>query len=77
MVQQWNRDCRTVEHLMVKLLNIRWWNSRTSNGGTVEHPMVEEWNRDGGTLDHLIVQQWKRDGGTVERVMVEHLMVEQ
>ena len=39
------------------------WNSRSSDGGTVEHltvehVIVEQWNRDGGTGEHLIVEQW-------------------
>ena len=42
MVEQLNRDGRTVEHLMVGQWNILWWNSRTSDGGTVEHVMVEQ-----------------------------------
>ena len=44
-----------------------WWNSGTSDGGTVEYLMVEQWNRDCGTSD----------GETVEPLMVEHLVVEQ
>ena len=38
----------------------KWQNSRTSDGGTVEQLMVEQWNS--GT-----VEQWNRDGGTVEQ----------
>ena len=34
MVEEWNRACRTVEQ----------WNSGTSDGGSVEHVMVEQWN---------------------------------
>ena len=40
------------------------WNSRTSDGGAVEHPMVEQWNRYGGTVEHLMVEQWNNYDGT-------------
>jgi len=33
-----------------------WYNSRTSHGGTVEHVMVEQWNRDGGTVEHGMME---------------------
>ena len=65
---------------MVEHWNIRWWNSRTSDGGTAEHLMVEQWNNHDGTVDYLMVEQWNRDGGTIEHLMVrtvEQLMVEQ
>ena len=55
-------------------------NSRTSDGATVEHLMVEQWNKHDGTVDYLMVEQWNRDGGTIEHLMVrtvEQLMVEQ
>ena len=49
MLEQWKRDGGTVKHLMVEQRNRsservehRWWNIRTPNGGTVEHPIVEE-----------------------------------
>ena len=64
---------------MVELWN-RWWNSRTCDGGTVEHVMVEQLNGYGATGEHLMVErgkimveQWNRDGGTVEHVMVQQL----
>ena len=60
MVEEWNRDCRTVEHLMVEQSNILWWNSGTSDGGSVEHVMVEQWN----------IRWWNSrtsNGGTVEQ----------
>ena len=54
------------------------WNSRSSDGGRVEHP-------DGATLEDMTFEQWNRDGGTVEQTMWnsrsfgggtgEHLMV--
>ena len=40
------------------------WNSGTSAGGTAEHLMVEQWNREGRTVEH-------HEGGTVEQLMVE------
>ena len=48
------------------------WNSRTCDGGTVEHLMVEQWTNhggtsDGGTVEHLMVEQCNGDGGTVEQ----------
>ena len=53
MVEQWNRDGGSVEQ--------RWWNSGTSDGGTVDHLMVEQstekWNRDGGTVEHVMMEQ--------------------
>ena len=42
-----------------------------SDGGTVEHLMVEQWNNHGGTVEHSMVEQWKKDGETVEHLMVE------
>ena len=44
MVEQWNRQCGTVDHLMVKQWNIWWWKNGTSDNGTVEHLTVEQWN---------------------------------
>ena len=41
---------------MVEQWTISWWKSRTPDGGTVEHLMVEQWNRDGGTVENLIVE---------------------
>ena len=61
-------------------------NSKISDGWTVEHLMVEQWNRDGGTAGGGKVEQWNfcwwnrkqrwlksetSDGGTVEHLMVE------
>ena len=71
---------------MVEQWNISWRNSKTSYPGTLEHLMVEQWNRDGGTVKHLIVEQsnikwwnsrteiveqWNCDCGTVEHLKVE------
>ena len=73
MVEQWNRDGGTLEHLMVEQWKVWWCNSRISDGGTVEqrwwnskisdgeagdYMMVEQLNRDGRTVEHLIVEQW-------------------
>ena len=49
----------------------RWENSGTSDGGTVEHVMVEQWNRDGGTVEHRWWNSGTSDGGTVDHLMVE------
>ena len=49
MVEQWNRDSGTVDHLTVKYLK--------NHGGKLEHLMVEQWNRDGGTVEHMMVEQ--------------------
>ena len=48
-----------------------WYNSRTSHGGTVEHVMVEQWNRDGGTwydgtVEYVMMETWGNHGGTVD-----------
>ena len=53
-----------------------WYNSRTSHGGTVEHVMVEQWNRDGGTwydgtVEHVMMETWGNHGGTVEHLIVK------
>ena len=42
---------------MVEQWNIRRGNSGTSDDGTVEHLMVEWWNRDGVTVKYLTVGQ--------------------
>ena len=47
MVEQWNRQCGSVAHVMVEQWNILWLNSGTSAGGTVERLMVEQRNRGG------------------------------
>ena len=47
MVEQGNNHDGTVEHLMVEQWNILWLNSRTSDGGTVEHLM-------GGTVEQRL-----------------------
>ena len=72
------RDGLPVERLMVKqyitvegTVEQRWWNSGTSDGGTMKDMMLEQWNRDGGTVEHLMVEQRNRVGETVEHV-VEH-----
>ena len=72
---------------MVEEWNISWWNSRTSHKGTVEHVMLEQWNRDGGTVQQRWWNSGPADGGTVEQSWwnsgisdvgtVEHLTVEQ
>ena len=86
MVEQWNRQCGTVDHLMVEQGNIswwssgrydvrtvkqRWWNSDTFDGGTVEHLMVEQRNRSGERVE----QRWWNirtpNGGTLEHLMVK------
>ena len=33
------------------------WNSKISDGWTVEHLMVEQWNNQGGTDEYLMVEQ--------------------
>ena len=45
-MQQCNRNGRTGGQ--------KWWNSGASDGGTVEHLMVELSNRDGGSVE----QRW-------------------
>jgi len=42
---------------MVEQLNISWWNSGRSEGGTVEYLMVDSKTSDGGTVEHLMVEQ--------------------
>ena len=62
-------------------MELRWRNSRTCDGGTVENLMVQQWNisswnirtSDGANVEHLMMEQWDRDDGET----VEHLMVEQ
>ena len=62
-------------------MELRLCNSRTSDGGIVEHLMVQQWNisswnirtSDGANVEHLMMDQWDRDDGET----VEHLMVEQ
>ena len=62
-------------------MELRLCNSRTSDGGTVEHLMVQQWNisswnirtSNGANVEHLMMDQWDRDDGET----VEHLMVEQ
>ena len=58
MVEQWNKDGRTVEQ--------RWENSGTSDGGTVmeEQQNICWWNR--GTFDDGTVEQWNKAGGKVQ-----------
>ena len=85
-VEQWNKNDQKVEYLSVEEWNIWWWNSGTSDVGTVEH--------NGGTVEQLMVEQWNiwwwnsgidmvenynvlswnsltSDGGTVEHLIVE------
>ena len=93
MVEQWNRQCGTVDHLMVEQGNISWWSRGRYDVRTVKQRW---WNSDTfGTVDHLFVEQWNilwwnsgsSHGGTVEDMVleqwnrdfgtVEHLMREQ
>jgi len=61
MVEQWKS--RTSDGGIVAK---RWWNSKPSAGGSLEHLIVEHWNiswwniktSDNGTVDHLMVEQW-------------------
>ena len=46
---------------------MRWWNSRTCDGGTVEHVMVEQGNRNGGTVGQRWWNSGPAEGGTVEQ----------
>ena len=50
---------------------IWYWNRRTSDGGTVEHLMLEQRNRSGETLEHRGWNIKTPDGGTVKHLMVE------
>ena len=49
MVEQWNKDGRTVEQIWRNrgkvIVEQRWWNSGTD--------MVKQWNNDGGTEEQL------------------------
>ena len=63
---------------MVEEWNISWWNSRTDHKGTLEHVMLEQWNRDGGTREQKwwnsrteMVEQLNNHGGTAEHLMLE------
>ena len=49
---------------MVEEWNISWWNSRTAHKGTLEHVMLEQWNRDGGTGEQ---KWWNRGTEMVEQ----------
>ena len=53
------------------------WNSRKSHGVTVEHMMVEEWNRDVGSVKHRMVEKWNNHGETTNSKQVQHPIVEQ
>ena len=55
MVELWNRDGGTVEHLMVEQLN--------GCGATGEHMMVERRKNHGGTVDQ---RSWNSGTGRVE-----------
>ena len=53
MVKHWNIEWGTADHLRVEPWNnqggrveLRWWNSRTSNGGG-----LEQWKRDDETVN--------------------------
>ena len=43
---------------MVENYNVLSWNCGTSDGETVEHLIVEQWNRHGGKLQRLIMELW-------------------
>ena len=49
MVEQWHNHDGRVDYFN---------NSKISDGWTVEHLMVEQWNRDGGTAGGGKVEQW-------------------
>ena len=49
MVEQWNNHDGRVDYFN---------NSKISDGWTVEHLMMEQWNRDGGTAGGGKVEQW-------------------
>ena len=57
MVEQWNNHDGTVEHLMVEQWNILWLNSGTSDGGTVKQSCWNSKISDGWTVEHLMVEQ--------------------
>ena len=71
MVVQWNRDGETVEQTI--------WNSRSSDGGRVEHLMVEQWIiwwwNIGRYEVRAVEQRWWNSGtsagGTVEHMCDE------
>ena len=62
----WNSGLDNVEQQI-----IWYWNRRTSDGGTVEHLMLEQRNRSGETLEHRGWNIKTPDGGTVKHLMVE------
>ena len=45
----------------------RWYNSQTSDGGTVQHLMVESAISNGGTVEQMWWKSRTSDGGTVEQ----------
>ena len=66
MVEKWNRDGGTVEHLMVEqgirngatiMVQQSWWNSGPADGGTVEQSWWNSGTSDGGIAEH-VVEEW-------------------
>ena len=62
MVEQWNNHDGRVDYFN---------NSKISDGWTVEHLMVEQWNSGTEMVEQLVVEKWNRNGETVELLMVE------
>ena len=54
MVEEWNNHGGGVEQWMVLHWNIRWWNSRTVDGGKVEQKWLNSRTHDGGAVE----QSW-------------------
>ena len=55
-------------------VELRWWNSRTSDVGTVDHLMVKQWNSgtfNGGTVEQRWWNSTTSDGGTGEHLILE------
>ena len=71
MVVQWNRDGGIVEQTMS--------NSRSSDGGTVEHLMVEQWNIlwwNSGRYDVRTVEKGWWNSGTSDEGTVKDIKFE-
>ena len=61
MVEQWNNHDGRVDYFN---------NSKISDGWTVEHLMVEQWNSGTEMVEQLVVEKWNSgtsDGGTGNR----------
>ena len=54
MVEKWNRNGGTIEHLIVEQSCP---NSRTSDGGTVKERLWNSRSSDAATVEHLMVKQ--------------------